>query len=195
MKRVGVVIRFNTFNNINYYAIKKDVIDWLNNKVIIIPIILNNNKNVMELVKLCDGIILTGGDMLCKLDYKLIDYIYKKDIPCLGICLGMQLMGLYKGGKLKHLNNNNHYNVIHNIFINLKKLKSPIFNKKRVRGCLRHHDILIKTNLNIIARSKDGVIEGVEDKNKRFFVGVQWHPESLKSRDSDKLINFYIKAL
>ena len=195
MKRVGVVVRYNKFNNIDYYAIKKDVIDWINNKVIIIPIILNNNKNVFELVKLCDGIILTGGDILCKLDYKLIDYIYKKDIPCLGICLGMQLMGLYKDGKLKHLYNNSHYNVIHDVFIDLNKLKSPIFNKKRVRVCSRHHDILINTKLNIIAKSKEGYIEGVEDNKKRFFLGLGWHPESYINKGSDKLINYFIKTL
>ena len=86
MKRVGVIIRKNIFNNINYYAIKKDVIDYLNKKVIIIPIILNNKKNVLELIKICDGIILTGGDILCKLDYIIIDYIYKKNIPCFVEC-------------------------------------------------------------------------------------------------------------
>ena len=193
MKRVGVIVRKNIFNNIEYYAIKKDVIDYLNKKVIVIPIILNNYNNVLELVKLCDGIILTGGDILCKLDYKLIDYIYKNNIPCLGICLGMQLMGLYKNGTLGKIKN--HHNTYHKIKINKKSTLLKILGRGNIKVNSRHYDYLIKTDLNVGAISDDGIIEEVEDKYKRFFIGVQWHPESLKSRDSNKLINYFIKTL
>ncbi len=192
MKRVGVVVRYNVFNKIEYYAIKKDVIDWIGKKAIIIPIILNNNKNVFELVKLCDGIILTGGDILCKLDYKLVVYLYKNDIPTLGICMGMQLMGLYKGGKLKKINN--HYNVYHKVFFSDPSPLSSIYKRGSV-VVSRHHECLINTKLKVIARDEEGIIEGVEDNKKRFFIGIQWHPESLNSKCSDKLINYFIKIL
>ena len=33
------------------------------------------------------------------------------------------------------------------------------------------------------ARSSDGLIEGVELKNKKFILGVQWHPESNLDKD------------
>ena len=192
MKRVGVVVRYNKFNKIDYYAIKKDVIDWIGKKAIIIPIILNNNNNVFELVKLCDGIILTGGDILCKLDYKLVDYLYKNDIPTLGICMGMQLMGLYKGGKLKKIND--HYNIYHKIIISNTSPLSSIYKRGSV-VLSRHHEYLINTKLKVIARDEEGIIEGVEDNKKRFFIGIQWHPESLNSKCSDKLINYFIKTL
>ena len=192
MKRVGVIVRKNRFNNIDYYAIKKDLINYLNRKVIIIPIILNNYKNVIELVKLCDGIILTGGDILCKLDYKIVDYLYKNNIPTLGICMGMQVMGLYKGGKLKKIKN--HYNTYHKVYFNNKSPLSSIYNRGSV-VCSRHNESLIKTRLNVIARSGDGIIEGVVDKKKRFFLGIQWHPESITCRESDKLIKYFIKML
>ena len=35
----------------------------------------------------------------------------------------------------------------------------------------------------------------VEDKNKKFFVGVQWHPEDLDDENSDKLFNYFINKL
>lgn len=194
MKRVGVIARKNRFNNIDYYAIKKDVIDYLNKKVIIIPIILNNYKNVIELVKLCDGIILTGGDILCKLDYKLVDYIYKNNIPTLGICMGMQVMGLYKGGKLKKIHNNNHYNSFHRIKINNKSPLSLIYKRGSI-VCSRHKECIVNPKLNVIAKSDDGVIEGLEDNKKRLFLGIGWHPESDRSKESDKLINYFIKML
>ena len=192
MKRVGVVVRKNNFNNIDYYSIKKDVIDYLNKKVIIVPIILNNWNNVIELVKLCDGIILTGGDILCKLDYKLVDYLYKNNIPTLGICMGMQVMGLYKGGKLKKIKN--HYNVYHKIKISDASPLSLIYKRGSVVAS-RHKEVLIKTKLDIVAIDEEGYIEAVEDKEKRFFLGIQWHPESYNSKGSDKLINYFIKTL
>ena len=192
MKRVGVVVRRNKFNNIDYYAIKKDVINYLNKKVIIVPIILNNWNNVLELVKLCDGIILTGGDILCKLDYKLVNYLYKNDIPTLGICMGMQLMGLYKGGKLVKINN--HYNVYHRIIISDTSPLSFVYKRGSVVAS-RHKEVLIKTKLDIVATDEEGHIEGVEDKKKRFFLGICWHPESYNTRGSDKLITYFIKIL
>ena len=192
MKRVGVVVRKNIFNEIDYYAIKKDVIDYLDKKVIIIPIILNNWNNILNLVKLCDGIILTGGNYISKFDFKLVDYLYKNDIPTLGICMGMQLMGLYKGGKLIKIKN--HYNTYHKIYFNNKSPLSSIISRGS-RVCSRHHEVLIKTKLNIIATSKEGYIEGIEDSKKKFFIGIGWHPESYINKGSDKLINYFIKTL
>ena len=39
------------------------------------------------------------------------------------------------------------------------------------------------TNLFVSARSTDGIIEAVEDIKKDFFIGVQWHPESMTEYD------------
>ena len=35
-----------------------------------------------------------------------------------------------------------------------------------------------------ITLSDDGVIEGIEDATRRFFIGVQWHPEYLDEHAS-----------
>ena len=40
----------------------------------------------------------------------------------------------------------------------------------------------------ISSYSDDFVIEGVEDKNKKFYVGVQWHPESMKNDINSRLL-------
>lgn len=44
-----------------------------------------------------------------------------------------------------------------------------------------HHQAVAKLapSLLVSAISNDGVIEGVEDPTRRFFLGVQWHPEYL----------------
>ena len=41
-------------------------------------------------IDLCDGIIFPGGGRIYEYAYEIFDYIYEKDIPCLGTCLGMQ---------------------------------------------------------------------------------------------------------
>ena len=50
------------------------------------------------------------------------------------------------------------------------------------------------TSLNIGAKCEN-VIEEVEDIDKKFFIGVQWHPENLNDDNSDKLFNYFIKNL
>ena len=48
----------------------------------------------------------------------------------------------------------------------------------------RHHDYIVKTDLDIVAYSFDHIIEAVEDRNKTFFIGVQWHPEDMITYDT-----------
>lgn len=50
--------------------------------------------------------------------------------------------------------------------------------------------------LRVVARSHDGVIEAVEDPARRFYLGVQWHPER-SDRDSpggDAVIRAFVEA-
>jgi putative glutamine amidotransferase len=49
-----------------------------------------------------------------------------------------------------------------------------------------HHQAVKKpgADLTVAAFSEDGVVEAIEDKSKRFCIGVQWHPEALIVNDS-----------
>ena len=123
----------------------------------------------------CDGIILQGGDDFNLLDLEIVNYIYEKDIPCLGICLGMQMMSYLFDGKIGHLINKDHLsanNYVHKVNIN----NSIIYDNKVIKVNSRHKDYVVNTKLDITGRSEDNIIEMVEDKYKTFFVGVQWHP-------------------
>lgn len=52
------------------------------------------------------------------------------------------------------------------------------------------------TNLSQVAYSEDGIIEAIEDKTKKFFIGVQWHPETLiNDKSSNKLFDEFIKII
>ena len=61
----------------------------------------------------------------------------------------------------------------------------------------RHqYEIINVNNANISAESDDGIIEAIEFKDKRFAIGLQWHPEDLYENDINmlKIFNEFIKA-
>ena len=45
-----------------------------------------------------------------------------------------------------------------------------------------HHEMIVDqpiSNCKIVGYSDDGIVEAVEVENKKFIIGVQWHPERL----------------
>ena len=102
---IGIISRkFKSIENHDISIIYKEI-----EKAIIInsgiPIGLTLNDNYKELVDICDGIIFQGGDDLEEYDLKALKYIYDINKPVLGICLGMQLMGILFNGQLIDINN------------------------------------------------------------------------------------------
>ena len=83
--------------------------------------------------------------------------------------------------------------------MNLKKCMFMIFGKEVVKVNSRHKYV-IKENIDdnkydIVGFSEDNFPEAMEVKNKRFFIGVQWHPESMHEEDDTmkKLFDCFIK--
>jgi len=188
---IGIISRKE---NDKYY-VKEEIINMIL-KYESIPIIITSNNE--EIIKLCDGIIFPGGEEICKNDIELIKYLYEKDIPCLGICLGMQEMGYAFNGGLNKISNYNHLKpntkYVHEVKISKKSKLYQILNEEIINVNSRHKDYLIYTDLFVTGVSD--VIESIEDTNKRFFVGVQWHPESMLHYDlnSNLLMEEFIKA-
>lgn len=198
IKNVGVIIRKFDENNKKFVGTRKDVIDVINKfdvNIILIPIIIDFDK-ILNTVNICDGVILTGGDNLVDNDYKLIDYLYKNNIPTLGICLGMQSMSMYFKGVEKRIYNHYSENLyVHEISINKNSKLFKILNKKYIVVNSRHNYSICNTLLNVSAKSEDGVVEAVEDTNKKFFIGVEWHPESTYDNNSYLLFKAFFEAL
>ncbi len=166
-------------------------------------------KDLENVLNLCDGFILPGGDTWYILDEVVIDYAIKWDKPLLAICLGMQALSKVLSGDerigydntikndtfINHLEPNKSY--VHSVIIDKNSKLYNIIGEQEIWVNSRHsyHVPLINNNL-VNARSSDGLIEGVELKDRKFIIGVQWHPESLIDKDesSRKIFSKFISS-
>lgn len=146
--------------------------------------------NIEDTLNIIDGIIIQGGNTYNEKELEIIKYAYNNDIPLLGICQGMQMIGLING-ELRKIKNHNH--TTHNVFIKNNTKLYEILKKEKITVNSRHNYALVKTNHQISGISEDDIIEAIEDKEKKFFIGVEWHPESLNNEDSNNLFDYFIK--
>lgn len=207
-KTIGIIAReyVADYKEIQLYGCKRDLIQFLKKydiNVITIPIVFENDgefEKIKEIIDFCDGIISPGGSKIYEIEYKLINYLYEINKPTLGICLGMQIMGKAFNEKVRtKIEDEKHYSdkeYVHNIIIKRDSLLYKIIGEEKIKVNSRHKNKIPYTNLDCVAYSEDNIIEAIEDKNKKFFMGVQWHPESLtEDSNSNKLIEYFIKML
>ena len=162
-------------------------------------------KDLESVLSLCDGFILPGGDTWYRLDEVVIDYAIRRDKPLLAICLGMQALSKVLSGEkritydntikndtlINHLEPNNNY--VHSVIIDKNSKLYSIIGDVEITVNSRHsYHVPELDNTLVSARSSDGLIEGVELKDKKFIIGVQWHPESnLEDEHSKKLFKAF----
>lgn len=139
-------------------------------------------------------------------EFELIRVILEKDIPTLAICRGMQVLNIFLGGSLyEHLPETFGETIQHRlppretikhlVDIRPESKLHGIVSTSQMEIVSWHHQAVkdIPDELTITARSKDGVIEGLELDSHRWLVAVQWHPEL--SAFEDKLQQKLFDAL
>lgn len=187
MLKIGIILREYK----EFLKIDKDIISYLKPyNVSYIGIVSGNILYTKDIIDLCDGVIFPGGEIVSNYDIEILKYLRKIDKPTLGICLGMQEMAMQSGTTIKIENNkhNSDMDYVHEVKLpNNTKLKS-ILRKDCILVNSRHNYKVNNTTLNISSYSTDNIIESVEDSSKLFFIGVQWHPESLKNDINSKLL-------
>ncbi len=111
-----------------------------------------------------------------------------RDMPVLAICRGMQVMNVARGGDLiqhlpEHLASTAHREIVgefseHPVTIAPGSLLEGILGPTApVKS--HHHQAAdrLGAGLAAVAWSDDGTVEAIEDPDRRFAIGVQWHPE------------------
>lgn len=93
-------------------------------------------------------------------------------------------------------NHNKESEYVHEISIQTDSKLYEILREQKIKVNSRHGKCVPHTSLSKVAYSEDGIIEAIEDKTKKFFIGVQWHPETLmKDKYSNRLFEEFIKTL
>lgn len=207
-KTIGIIAReyISDYKDIPLYGIRRDTVQYLKRydvNIIMIPIMFSEKEQfqqVKEIIDFCDGIISPGGSKIHDIDYEIIQYLHEINKPTLGICLGMQIMGKLFNGKIrtkiedgKHCSEEEY---VHNVILEKESLLYEIIGKENIRVNSRHMMQIPDTTLACVAYSEDNVLEAIEDSSKKFFIGIQWHPESLmEDENSKKLFDYFIKML
>lgn len=189
---IGIVARDEFINNNIYQAVTKNNLKYLHNSCNYIGILnYNNDKDInLEVLNLCDGIIIQGGTDIHDYHFKILDYALKNHIPLLGICMGHQIIGLYSTNSTEDdlIKINDHYILdrLHSItFTNDSKLKKILGKNIQVNSRHLYKIKKVGSPFKISALSDDGVIEAIELINdKNFVIGVQWHPEDLNNMEN-----------
>lgn len=193
-KKVGVLLRKD-----ETYHLNKELVEWVEEYGMVpIGIINNHIENMIEMTNLCDGIILQGGIDYSEEEIELVKYLYKENIPTFGICLGMQMMAVAIDGELGTLPDLSHKNedkYVHSINIKENTKLHDTVNRENIYVNSRHTDYVKYTGLDVSAISNDSIIEAVEDSKHKFFIGVQWHPESLRDIYSIQLLKAFKDSL
>lgn len=136
--------------------------------------------------------------------------ILKTSKPVLSICRGIQSNNVALGGtlyqdipsqlekSLPHSQTVSGDEETHEVFIEKdSKLYEILGEEKIMTNSFHHQSVKAPADgLYVSARSSDGVIEALENKNHPYHIMVQWHPEFTHSTSeiSKKLFSSFIKA-
>lgn len=188
------------------------------------------------LFPLVDGFVLTGGNDIDpvrygavadsgkisehspdreELEYLVLSYAYRFDLPLLGICRGMQMINVCLGGtlyrdlgdqfpgvlrpgvndgeaqlpRLVHWQKEPFETATHFVEIVPGSRLAELAGATRIKVNSMHHQGVceLSPKVDAIAYAPDGLVEGIEVKGRTFMLGVQWHPECFAKRKIKQL--------
>jgi len=117
----------------------------------------------------------------------------RRDMPVLGICRGLQVLNVALGGTLiqdipsdvrgavVHESGENRLEIAHEVVIEPASKLASLLPGTRLGVNSFHHQAAkqVGAGLTVSATSPDdGIVEGLEMRDRAFVVAVQWHPEN-----------------
>lgn len=187
MKRLLVIDNFDSFTF--------NLVQMFRTKGVETIIKRNNEININEAHMLDPSHLLispgpkTPADSGCSID--MIEFFHNI-IPVIGVCLGMQCIAEFFGGKTIRAALPVHGKtslVLHNEKDLFESVPTPF-------KAARYHSLIVEPNdktTEITAKTEDGVIMGIKHKNLPVF-GLQFHPESFMTEYGNILIDNFLKT-
>ena len=149
--------------------------------------ILNDEEKneLYRQIELCDGFILQGGLYSSNYEIEMAKRIIELNKPLIGICAGFNNILRALGTDVIEDKTKSHdiydKNYRHNIYISTETKLYDLINQKEYSVNSIHSMIAPKDNVEgyakISSTSYDGLVESFELNNKKFVIGIKWHPE------------------
>ena len=175
-----------TFNLYHYLSsLKTDVHVVRNDKITSKEILKNKFKKIV--ISPGPGNPNQSGNCI-----SIVKSLYKH-VPIFGVCLGHQIIGQVFGSKIVQSKK-----LMHGKTSKIISKKTGIFkNLPKTFEATRYHSLIIdkKTlskELIITAETVDGLIMAIQHKKYNLH-GVQFHPESIKTKIGIKILKNFIK--
>ena len=185
-----------------------------------LPVFLPTSADPTDYASHLDGLLLTGGGDIepglygqtpCaelitpdaardSYELALLDAAAEAAMPVLGICRGIQMLNVHGGGTLhQHVAPHAHFDVptnslIHRVDFSPGSLAASLYGPSAEVNSLHHQAVdAVADGYEVTGRSGDDVVEAIEARD-RPWLGVQWHPEMLDSRDTDPVFTWLVGA-
>jgi putative glutamine amidotransferase len=142
-------------------------------------------------------------------ELNLLRTAHEQKKPILGICRGLQLMNVAFGGTLyqdisQRSESSVEHNVsmsgisLHHVELEPASILQTIFGKDAMEINSFHHQAIkdLAPGFKVIAKAKDGLIEGIVKTDSSWTLGVQWHPEVMLDShpEMQKLFEAFVAA-
>lgn len=160
-------------------------------------------EDLYSQISLCDGFILQGGLYSCNYEIEMAKKIIELDKPLIGICAGFNniLRAIGTDVVLDKTNHHNHYDENYRHKINIEKntklydlIQEDSIEVNSIHTMIATKE-LVEPFAKISSYSEDGLVESFELENKKFIMGIKWHPELLyKEEYVNKLFKKFIDS-
>ena len=174
----------------NHDSFVFNIVQYLN-EIGAITTVVTNSEIKADFAKNFDGVLISPGPGTPEsagVSVDVVKYCAVEKIPVLGICLGLQVIGIVFGAKVSGASELIHgrTSVIEHCGENIFKEISNNFR------ATRYHSLALEENsigglIEITARSDDKTIMGIRIKDKDIY-GVQFHPEAVLSEFGYELL-------
>lgn len=198
-----------------YSATEAGAVPWM------VPLLHGDLDTLRCIYDRLDGVLLAGGVDVDPANYReaphprlgnidpprdavelqLARWAIEDDKPLLGLCRGLQVLNVARGGTLhQDLEAQRPGAIKHDYFPNAGFGRDFLAHEVVLTGGTRlartfaageiavnsmHHQGIDRLGAGLIAaaHAPDGLVEAVELPGARFMLGVQWHPETLEDKD------------